>query len=995
MPLTIYQSRSTPRQSELEILSIIIKDLKERYDNSNEFCYLFVDYECPSKAESRQIDATLIKRDAIINIEIKDASAHKVVVTPQLDLIEKPREKRLFDERGGTPLNQIKDQNFAIKNFIFEKREELFDEPSNVKTDHIDVCGVLVLRKIKEVDTRNLGSKNSFFRVTDAEKFKNAILDYHGWDFVKRDQWMSLDTGFVENLAKLLDLKQVKDLNVVEHIDTEFELRIRDYLYGIKFNVDYVDRPNIENKLLAEKNILAIGAPGAGKSTTLNKIVRDCAKQELDKRQFTRIPCLLKMGRVIPNELLKEIAREIGLTDEQVVQKLNEGLFWIVFDAVDEMQNFQENFHHVINFVKDYPKNRYLISIRREKYQHLKDDEDFEQLSKSRRFKEFVEVEIPPLTKEQQVELVLKRLGDRKSIEGQGIIGLFLAKLPEVLPLQTEMAVEIYLNNGVLVYENQGRYFEEFFKAQLKRESEKPQTKGRDTDVLLDNVLTKIGKHDIEKCDSYYEKTLVHRFLKEELGDNFLEFYDLLLKSEILELIKVTITVGKIKRNDEQLQFHHKSYRDFYVAKALIGGRTDNNWLEDMLDDSDEYRALVMLCGIEKDTVIVDKIIKAAIVKNNMELACECLFNAGNYSSEIQGYVAKEIIRRSEEDNNFKNNMLIELVLKYGERILMLELHKYLDSLENKDIIQRIDWEVYKSERLGFGEIPEIYQHTIRYSYVYQNIKPVNFTNSNWDWNSDDIYNALAQCPELQNKEIYQRLIQVTTIEELLSVLLSIIVDDTYSDEAIAWVIKPLEAACGAGIISQQEIINRIVGSNKLFNSSCEQFKTALLSFLLLDYANKEYDYVLKDINIAIMLIKLFWHETSPFIQLRILYHACSQPESVGRNFCIDVLSKYNNSYLVQTIQLIDRFIYDEQKEDWEPEYGPPAMNCAGKLSCYDFENETFETLLKCYAINNLITIDGIQNKDIIERFLLSENEKIRDVAMYALTEIEKQTSTT
>ncbi len=981
MPLFLYKGGSTLHQSEQEILSIIIKDLKERYDHSDEFCFLFVGYTCNSK----QFDATLIKSDAIINVEVKNFTGHKIIVSIQGDLIEEARQRRLGQDRDKYPITQVENQNHAIKNFIFEHQTELCGGKVVSTTNEIDVCGCVLLRKISEINSSALGNKSNFLRVTDCDKFWKDVSTYKGREFGRRNLPLNLDEDFVKELAKLLDLKQIKDLNVVVGVDTEFELKIRDYLYGINFEVDYVDRPEIENQLLAEKNILAIGAPGAGKSTTLKKLIKDYAQQELGKSQFTRIPCLLKMGRVIPNELSKEITRELGLSEEQVEQKLNEGLFWIVFDAVDEMQNFQEKFRHLINFVKDYPKNRYLISVRREKYQYLKEDEDFEQLSKNRRFNEFVEVEIPQLTKEQQVALVLKRLGDHKSIENQKIIELFLAKLPEILPLPIEMAVEIYLNNGILVYENEGRWFEEFFKAKLKRESKKLTALGRDTDVLLDKVLTKIGKHDIEECDSYYEKALVHRFLKEELGDNFLEFYDLLLKSEILELIKVTITVGKIKRNDEQLKFYHKTYRDFYAAKALIGDFSDTEWLEIMLDDTDEYRTLVMLCGIEKKTVKVDSIIKNAIDKGNFELACECLFNAGNYSSEIQGYVAKEIIQRSEEDNNFKNNRLIELVLKYGERILVLELHKYLDSLEKDDIIQRIDWEVYKSEKLGFGEIPEKYQHTMRYSYRHKKIIPPFFIDHN-NWSTETLSEYLESSRVTQSEEIFRAI----TTKELMLILLSIITDEKYSDKAVVWMIEPLQYACSNAIISQREVIKKIIDSEILFKSKSEYLRCKLLPFLLMDFTYQEPDFVSQNPDIELMLINLFKQEVSPIIKLRILYNsAWTMSSTEARNLCTDIL--------------IGQEVYCDEELMHKP--------IAGDLILDDFENESFETLLKCRAIDNIVNIgrnyielngrilpgavDKIVNnyKDVFRYYVLSENEKIRTVSEYALNEIEKQRS--
>ena len=131
------------------------------------------------------------------------------------------------------------------------------------------------------------------------------------------------------------------------------------------------------------------------------------------------------------------------------------------------------------------------------------------------------------------------------------------------------MALDIFKDNEHAVYENNGRYIELFFYAKLKRECKKNKSLGRDSDVLVDLILVDIGNYIFTNNEKYFPKALIFDRIKAK-ADKVQDIYDLLLRAEILRPVPVTIKTGSDQRNEEQLEFCHHSYRDYYVAKSLM-----------------------------------------------------------------------------------------------------------------------------------------------------------------------------------------------------------------------------------------------------------------------------------------------------------------------------------------------------------------------------------------------------------------------------------------
>ncbi len=761
-----------------------------------------------------------------------------------------------------------------------------------------------------------------------------------------------------------------------EELDKEFKSCL-EHCANSFTKTDYVRRPEIERKILGEKNTILVGASGAGKSTMLEMLRAKQAKQELAKKRLEQIPCLLKL--VSNEDILQKVASEVGIADEIIEKYLNAGKLWIVFEAVDEMHNFSINFSHITDFIKRYDKNKYTISVRREYFENHDYKLEFENLTKRKERSGFEKVVVDPLLPEELNKLLSLRLGDQFSEESKAAIELFLSKLPEITPLLVEMAVEIYRSGGKLTYENEGKWFEQFFELKLKQECHnKKRNLGRISDILLDNVLIQLGENAIEESKQFFGKDFVYYLVKEEIGENISEHYDLLFYAEILKLVPVIVTTGKHRKDKEKVQFYHKTYRDFYIAKSLIGRLKDLELLKKIISNEDENETLVMLCGIEPQASVNDAIILQAFDADKIELSLECLCRTENHSFNLISDIANRLIKKSEDNSCFKKHHLLKYVELYGERICIKELTNYLEDVTRSDVIHKIDWEIYKSEKLGIGEISDKYKNTFRYVYMINKDKP------KFQWDTEMMW-KIAQCPQAQNEkgfELYYRLTKVTTVDELLSIVL----DESIEIAVRAKMFIDLRHACRLGHINQQEIIYRLIAAKQHFNCINEEYIWEILPLYFFDINYQEVTSPEMSSKEAEAISCLFWNLNFHNIHLRILYNSVSFPKEIRFELCKKVLENYKCE-LIADLKRLEDLLYEEFYEEVDLVCN---YSIVADYPLFDFDSDTYETLMKCLAMQEIVNLKISECNDLLLKYTFSENEKLRTVAEWALKQLEE-----
>lgn len=984
MPFKIYKGGSNISEGEREILSSLAEMLANQYNDSSEFCYLFVGFDC-----GRQIDALLIKSNAIINIEIKDYSGERVISTAQGDLIVEPQQARLSKGRGENPFEQVRQENYAVKNFIFDNQSELFGGKAIATTNDIDVCGYIVLRKIKRVDLSSLSSKKAYFKVTDVDKFQKEISTYRGRDFVKKELSMNLGEDFVKRLAALLDLAPITIEEFSKNIvDDEFDKSLPRYFREIaekyKPSKEYIDRQSLEGALLNDQNHILTGAPGAGKSWLLRRMVAAHAETALCNNSFEKIPCFLEMLRDGDGDYIEKIA--LTLMDvpdpDKIKGKLKSGRFWIVFDGVDEMKDFRANLPRVIDFIKLYPNNRYSLSVRREKYNDSEFRIEFEKLRKDKN-NIFEEIRVEQFTKDEWYKYIEREL-PAITPEQKVDFKKFISKLPESNPLTLKMARDIFLDSAYksnkLVYENVGKFYDAYFKLRLEQECKKGGL-GKGANIILGNILTKLGRIFFKKSKGSLTVEDLIDVIRDEGAEEVTRYYGLLLRAEILKPEEEMVKNVERRRN-ESVQFAHFSYRDFFVAKYMVGKCEDENYRDTFILNHNEHQSIILLCGIEPNPEIVTSIITTILNKRNFNeviLAIECFCNTFYPLPGLLHNISHAIVEESKNDKSFLQ--LLSYLERFGYFIFTKEIEDYLENESRHNIILKIDWEIFKHKTGWINEVEENIRLTFRHAYrnISGKIIPSYLS---------DLLFAISKLPAAQNKlgySLFHKLMESSGWTDIYELGY----DKNIDPSIRAYIL--FDTIDGLGLSPEMSdpkvIIEKLKDLNQLFLYDDELYSWVIVSLFLRDYSDEN---SLFNVAIQRRFISDFNKYKSPNVQLRIAHALLNLGDmSIILPFIHTIL---DNKYSTNFLDLDRLSILTSLDHKWF-EYFIECNEDSGFILEYalvDFSNETYDTIYKCLALEIMGSLKDVGSKNYLQKFSFSDNEKLKSVAEWSLSQLSK-----
>ncbi|MBI5476712.1 MAG: NERD domain-containing protein [Ignavibacteriales bacterium] len=964
MPFNIYKGGSNITEGERDILSSLAKILDNQYKDSSEFCYLFVGLYC-----ERQIDAILIKKDGIINIELKNYKVQQLQVTDTGDVIILPHKKRLHEGRSETPFAQVQDQNYKIKNRIFKKQEKLFGAEILSSSDDIDVCGFLVIGDIgADMLPRIPRRYYPFFRIVDTKRYMTEMVQYKGRDPVKKHELpLNLDENFAKCFAEELNLTPI----------TNFDSIVNDQLQWLKDTItkhagniiqqfkepNYIHRPEIENQLLNSDRCVLSGSPGSGKTSMVRAIIYNESKMiALKSFEYSRIPIFISLRGY--EDIISVVANILKETDESKIKYLlQNGKCWIFFDGLDEMTDFAINYKQVIDFIESFPTNRYVLSIRKEIFHNLllKGDQ------KKNKDNDYDVVTLGNFGEESALKLFRSEFGENYKEEITTEFLKFLPQLPNRTPLTIRMTAEIFKNSEKPIFENIGKYYNRYFQLRLKREIDKSRQLESFTNdrmkwvirTLFETVLTNFGKYLFERKSFSIPIYDAYSIISDFIYDEPLKFFDYLLHTDIIRI------------NEERVGFAHPSFRDFYVAKHLIGKLDNDEVLDKIFEVNKEYNSLILYCGIEPDRNIVDKLLLKALEKDRIKLAAECLCNTDNISASTISKVQELLVFYSKKNNhwkckfeNFDMRTILGLIEQYGPRICGADLYHSIEEEIKNDIITKIDWEVLKSRKLEAGEIPDLYKFTYRCAAYISEHKTFPLTSNG----------LLANYPIAQNKNGYDLYYREAGIKQLNDLI------DILTDECLDIELKAslFNEALSANRFPEKGIVRALHDRNALIGDFGEPWMWIVASL---------YD---PDEDILQKLLDHFWKEPSSTVQLRILYY------QHNHDLLKKVMTNYRSEKLVD-LNAIDRLIdfhiagMGDMFFCYEENIG--ENNDTGEertvkgFGLWEFENETYEVLMRCVAMHWADPREGDMN-NIIRNFLKSENAKERIIAEWALKDI-------
>ena len=955
MPLYLYLSSVPQHDHEKKSILSFVEKLRQQYDHSDSFCYLFINYQCGGK----QIDATLIRENAIIHLEFKAYSAKRVVVTHQGDLLLEPEGKRIGEGREN-PLQQINAQNTSLINFLNKHRLTLFGEhaPNPIRNN---IGGFIILDDYFELCDDALDkSPKRYFQITNLERAIDDLSNYKLGNLHIQEQ-------FVINLANLLSIRQVSDIYELFHshplsyaADRESYLKTRDDAWIVK---NYIHRPEIENKLNEETKTLLIGAPGSGKSSLQKMVLLNHAKRMQEEGNQTPIPCFLNL--VGTENILERIASELGISDIDEVRKwLRDGQFWIAFDGIDEIVNFRDNFQKIARFIELYSKNKYSISVRRE----LNDSDDHKDFFKA--LDEFKKLRVDQLSIDDRNQYIQKLIGAEISSDFAIELHEFISNLPDSHPLTIKMAIEVFKYSESAdkplkhIYENKGKFYQAYFKNRITRERQKYRF-GTSSEVSLLQILSDTAKEIFVGSDSAITLKQFRDIIKTEMVDEPSKYIELFLNAEIIK-----------NEQDERIGFWHQSYYDFFLALSL-SGRIETAEQVEQLVEAKKYDTLVYICGIENDRDRIDLVISNA---KYIDIIIDCLCN----SSEVAPYTTTKVINALIdwiEQNELPIIKVFPFIIKYGARICgEKKLFDFLEEKTLENILHKLDWEIIKSDYLNLGQIEPELENNFHFS-IENGLIPDWAFEYDYEKKTKDrpgtFWKQLVKSKHSHSKEsfaFYRELIKVQNAKDIFPLFLNV----KYPVEFRALLVQAIidyELNNGADEQIYSQAFEFLKTEDIIFSERDELFNWAMVT-LAFDCPVKV-DSVIQE-----KLTDSFWNQYTVPVQLKMLAFSIITLD-VQRlvKLCCNVLFKYENNSIVDLAR-IDKLAEDMFHSSYNTIlHGDDPI--AGEYYLQDFEGETNGTLLKCVALDRLGELK--EDSKLIQQYCDSPNKKIKSVASFIL----------
>lgn len=416
-----------------------------------------------------------------------------------------------------------------------------------------------------------------------------------------------------------------------------------------------------------------IGEPGAGKTTTIQRIAWLRAKDLLDSCYLLKpCPIIIKANQYDKSyPFRKIISDQVKISQTKIDELLHKGKLWLLIDGWNEIATSEQEYafrdlQHILNEF-DVPV---LLSSRKYGFKHHFDIPIFEILPLNEQLiQEYLERNMP--TPEQG-----KRMFEQL-ISAKSLLLDFATN-----PLMLRMLIRVS-KDGTLPA-NRGQLFKLFIKWFFNREEKVI----RQTETYLkEDILTTIAFEMRKSGKTYLPQAIIFTNIKKALArwhatTNISDLFHELLNNGLLEVDA-----------NEKVTFFHELILEYFASLELLHiYLSDKNLIQRYCNQVTWFEPIIMLAGLLDQA---DEFV-SIVLQKDLALAARCVASGANITQPL----VLDIIKVSEQILSEYNNdettvMAITALLELGTDD---SLRLIINSLKN-DFRSILTKALYKCER--------------------------------------------------------------------------------------------------------------------------------------------------------------------------------------------------------------------------------------------------------------------------------------------------------
>lgn len=427
-------------------------------------------------------------------------------------------------------------------------RNAVHNAPSYKKTDLLPFSYLVISCYLFTIE------KNLLF-------LKNILLPEYRYlqKIINQKGYISLDKVYVELLGQesCEDIEmigiQIKDeFKLLSNVET-FSSDSEDIDYDLEDQF-YVD--NIMNIIRENKNLIIIGIPGSGKSTTLQKVLYSKSKQIIEGSDNFRFPFYIAANEFRIDRSFRDILNT-KLDKSWITCALEAGRIQILIDGLNEIVSDYKHFaiNEIKNLMALYPNVSFIITDRKYGYQKSFEIPTFE---------------LKNLSENQIKEFIIKNSNEidseniwRNLIENNEMLELASN------PLMLKMILSVIKDNTIP--ESKGQLFRLFLNTIFLREEKKKKQFDRE---IKNEILAHIAFNMRNTGTISLPSKLFNNFLLKSIQKTNYNISPTLLSKELFDN-----NIIKTSENDD-ISFLHETYQEYFCSLYLNGQFIVNEELE-------------------------------------------------------------------------------------------------------------------------------------------------------------------------------------------------------------------------------------------------------------------------------------------------------------------------------------------------------------------------------------------------------------------------------